>query len=146
MYLVSLTCSFYDSSVEPQILHFIFHTVKNWYQFLTAREKMVPICQIYRTNNSYYVKNTHGVKFYIVSHIDKTYPQHLLHFASDSNASQRSVSIKYQFFVRMRIRYLFTCVRIWYQFFTRVSLRPFFHICENLIPILHIVLNLHITR
>ena len=42
-----------------------FHTVKNWYQFLTAREKMVPIRHVFHTNVLYFVKNAHIVKFYV---------------------------------------------------------------------------------
>ena len=43
-----------------------FHTVKNWYQILTTHDKLVPIGHIFRTNFSYFVKNTHEVKFHIV--------------------------------------------------------------------------------
>ena len=32
-----------------------FHTVKNWYKFLTAREKLVPIRPVFRTNISHFV-------------------------------------------------------------------------------------------
>ena len=40
-----------------------FYTVKNWYQFLIARENLVPIHQICRSNISHFVKNTYEVKF-----------------------------------------------------------------------------------
>ena len=52
-----------DSFVEPQISHSAkFHTVKNWYQFPTARENMVPICHVFHTNNSHFVKYAQIVK------------------------------------------------------------------------------------
>ena len=48
-----------------------FHNVNNWYQFLTARD-------IFRTNISHYVENTHEVKFHEacirIPHIDKMRP------------------------------------------------------------------------
>ena len=43
-----------------------FHTMKNWYQFLTAREKLVPIHHVFRTNISHFVKNAHVVKLFII--------------------------------------------------------------------------------
>ena len=41
-----------------------FHTVKSWYQFLTAREKLVPILHAFQTNISHIEKNVHVVKLY----------------------------------------------------------------------------------
>ena len=57
-----------------------FHTVKNWYQFFTAREKMVPIRHIFHTNILHFVKIAHVVKLYVAYvrnlHIDTIeYPQ-----------------------------------------------------------------------
>ena len=40
-----------------------FYTVKNWYHFPTAREKLAPIRHIFRTNISHFVKNAQKVKF-----------------------------------------------------------------------------------
>ena len=52
-----------------------FHTVKNWYHFLTVREKLVPIIHVFHTNISHFVKNAHVVKLYAafkrILHIDK---------------------------------------------------------------------------
>ena len=42
-----------------------FHTVKNWYQFFTAREKLEPLRHIFRTSNSHFVKFAHVVKIYV---------------------------------------------------------------------------------
>ena len=33
-----------------------FHTVKNWYQFPTAREKLVPVRHIFHSNCSHFVE------------------------------------------------------------------------------------------
>ena len=63
-----------------------FHTVKNWYQFFTAREKLVPIRHIFITNVSHFVKFAHVVKCY-VAYMRKQIPQSLMHFALDSNSS-----------------------------------------------------------
>ena len=49
-----------------------FHTVKNWYQSITARENLVPIHHIFRTNISHFVKNTHEVKFQTRAAVDGT--------------------------------------------------------------------------
>ena len=61
--------------------------MKNWYQFFTAREELVPIRHIFHTDISHYVKFAHVVKFYVaymrILHIDKK-TQNLLHFAIDS--------------------------------------------------------------
>ena len=47
----------------------------NWYQFLTAREKLVPMCHVFHTNISYFVKNAHVLNLYVaymrILHIDK---------------------------------------------------------------------------
>ena len=67
-----------------------FHTVKNWYEFLTAREILEPIRHVLHTNISHFVKKTHVVKLYVayvrIFHIDKILPN-LLHFSFDSNSS-----------------------------------------------------------
>ena len=42
-----------------------FHTVDIWYQFLTVREKLVPILHVFHTNISHFVKNAHVVKLYV---------------------------------------------------------------------------------
>ena len=61
--------------------------MKNWYQFLTAREKLVPVrhIHVFRTNISHFVKNTQEVKFHIpymrILHIGKI-PPNLLHLDS----------------------------------------------------------------
>ena len=64
--------------------------MKNWCQFLTAREKLAPIRHVFHTNISHFVKNAHVGKLYVaymrIFHIDKT-PPNLLQFASDSNYS-----------------------------------------------------------
>ena len=63
--------------------------MKNWYQFFTACEKLVPIRHVFHTNISHFVKNALIVKLYVaymrILHIDKT-PPNLLHFASDFNS------------------------------------------------------------
>ena len=72
-----------------------FHTVKNWYQFFTARENSVQIRHIFHTNISHFVKFAHVVKLYVAYmrnlHIDEIPPPppppNLLHFAFDSNSS-----------------------------------------------------------
>ena len=57
-----------------------FHVVKNWYQFLTAREKLVPMRHVFHTNISHFVKNAHVVKLYVAYmrflHIDKISPKY----------------------------------------------------------------------
>ena len=95
-----------------------FHTVKNWYQFLTAREKLVPIRHTFRTNVSHFVNNTHKVKFHLaflrIPHIDKTAPQIsciCIRFQFFTFLSLTSVTVKYQ---------SFTSVITWYQWFKRV--------------------------
>ena len=64
--------------------------MKNWYQFFTAHEKLVPIRYTFHTNISHFVKFAHVVKIYVAYmpnlHIDKI-PPNLLHFAFDSNSS-----------------------------------------------------------
>ena len=74
----------HDSLVEPFTLR-EFHTVKNWYQFLTTREKMVPIRHVFHTNISLFVKNAQEVELYEaylrILYIDKKTPN-LHHFAS----------------------------------------------------------------
>ena len=61
--------------VEPHFTLRKFHTVKNWYQFLTAREKLVPIRHVFHINISHFVKNARVVKLYVaymrILHIDK---------------------------------------------------------------------------
>ena len=56
-----------------------FHTVKNWYQFFTAREKLVPIRHIFHTNISHFVKFAHVLKLYVAYmrnlNIDKKHPK-----------------------------------------------------------------------
>ena len=69
-----------EGCVEPHISHSaIFHTVKNWYKFFTAREEMVPIRHIFHTNISHFVKFAHVVKLYVANmrnlHIDKKHPK-----------------------------------------------------------------------
>ena len=80
------------------------HTVMDWYQFLTAREKLASIRHKFRTNISHFVKNTYKVKFHLaymrISHSDEIHPpppppkkkkkkkKNLLHFVFDSNSSQ----------------------------------------------------------
>ena len=63
--------------------------MKNWYQFFTAREKLVPIRHIFHSNISHFVKFAHVVKLYVADmhnlQIDKI-PPNLLHFAIDSNS------------------------------------------------------------
>ena len=49
------------SSVEQHFTLRKFHAVKNWYQFLTAREILVPIRHVFHTNISHFVKNAHAV-------------------------------------------------------------------------------------
>ena len=53
--------------------------MKKWSQFPTAREKLVPIRHVFRTNISHFVKNAREVKFYVacmrILHIDKISPQ-----------------------------------------------------------------------
>ena len=70
------------------------HTVENWYHFLTARGKLVPINQIFRINISHFVNITYEVKFHIVymriPHIDRTRPN-LMNFALGSNSSVLSL-------------------------------------------------------
>ena len=64
--------------------------MKNWYQFFTAREELVPIRHIFHTNISHIVKFAHVVKLYVAYmrnlHIDKNTPN-LLHFEIDSNSA-----------------------------------------------------------
>ena len=59
------------------------------YQFLTAREKLLPIGHVFHTNISHFVKNAYEVKFYVahmrILHIDKI-PPSLPHFAFDFNS------------------------------------------------------------
>ena len=56
-----------------------FHTMKNWYQFLTARKKLVPIHHVFHTSISHFVKKTHVVKLYVaymrIQQIDKIPPK-----------------------------------------------------------------------
>ena len=63
---------------------------ENWYQFLTACEKLVPIQHVFHTNISHFVKNAHVVKLYVgyvrILHIDKIPPKSAA-FAFDSNSS-----------------------------------------------------------
>ena len=71
------------SNTEP-LLNRKFHTVKNWYQFFTSREKLVPIRHIFHTNISHFVKFAHVVKLYV----DLAYMRNLhIDFAFDSNSS-----------------------------------------------------------
>ena len=64
--------------------------MKNWYQFLTAREELVSIRHGFHTIFLTCERNTHVVKFHVVimhiPHVDKI-PTKLLHFAFDSNSS-----------------------------------------------------------
>ena len=138
-----------------------FHNVNKWYQFLTAREKLVPIRHIFHTMSL----NTYEVKFYIanmrIPHI-KNYPppsskKNLLHSAFESCSSQSCHW--HQFFISVMMwNQFFTCVRIWYQFFTCVNFETNFRrwwfdtnfSCEDLVPILHtgedLVTILHICE
>ena len=56
-----------------------FLTVKNWYQFFTAHEELVPIRHILHTNISHFVKFAHIVKLYVAYmrnlHVDKKHPK-----------------------------------------------------------------------
>ena len=112
--------------------------MKNWYQFLTACEKLVPIRHIFCTNSSHFVKNTHDIAYMHIPHIDKIPPPPpsqiccilhsipILHsfvtdICDDKYQFFTSVKIWYQFFTSLIIwNQFFTCVGIWYQFFTRV--------------------------
>ena len=55
------------------------HTVTNWYQFFTAREKLVPLGHIFYTNISHFAKFAHIVKLYEAYmrnlHIDRLPPK-----------------------------------------------------------------------
>ena len=77
-------------SYNKAVLNRKFHTVKNWYQFFTAREKMVPIRYMFHTNISHFVNFAHVVKLYVAYmrnfHIDKIQPKSAV-FAFDSNSS-----------------------------------------------------------
>ena len=103
--------------------------MKNWCEFLTAREKLVPIRHIFRTNISHSVKNAHEVKFNIANmsfpHIDKIslkFAALCIRFQFFTVLSLTSVTIKYQFFTSVIIWYqFFTSVRIWYQLSTSVN-------------------------
>ena len=111
------------------ILH-KFHTVKNWYQFLAARKYWYQYVFTFRTNISHFVKNTHEVKFHIASmhtpQIDKLPPNSAafcIRFQFFAVLSLTSVTIKYQFWIRVMIWYqFFTGVRILYQVFTCVRI------------------------
>ena len=67
--------------------------MKNWYQFFTACEELVPIRHIFNTNISHFVKFAHVVKLYEAYMRNltsiKTHPN-LLHFAIDSDSSHMS--------------------------------------------------------
>ena len=67
-----------------------FYTVKNWYKFLRAREKLVPVRHIFHTNISHFVKFAHVVKLYVACmrnlHRDKIAPKSAA-LAFDSNSS-----------------------------------------------------------
>ena len=56
-----------------------FHAEKNWYQFLPAREELVPSRQAFHTKLLTFERKTHVVKFYVaiirVPHIDKIAPK-----------------------------------------------------------------------
>ena len=71
-----------------------FHTVKNWYQFLTEHEKLVPIRLIFHTNISHFVKNAHVVKLYAAY-------SHILHIDKTSLPKSASFCIQFQFFTCM---------------------------------------------
>ena len=92
-YLTQNTIWESDKTLKRALLNRKFHTVKNWYQFFTAREKLVPISHIFHTNISHFVKFAHVVKLCVACmrnlHIDNPPPppQNLLHFAFDSNSS-----------------------------------------------------------
>ena len=47
--------------VEPHISHFAKFTLKNWYKFFTAREKLVPMRHTFHTNISHFEKFAHVV-------------------------------------------------------------------------------------
>ena len=55
------------------------HTVKNWYQFLTTCDKLVPIRYVFHINSSHFVKNAHVVKVCVayvgILHVDKILPK-----------------------------------------------------------------------
>ena len=74
-----------------------FHTVENWYQFLTAREKLVPIRHVLHTNISYFVKNAHVVKLYVA---------YMRILPIDKIPHKSAVfGIRFQFFTRMSLFY-----------------------------------------
>ena len=69
--------------------------MKNWYQFLTACEKMVPIRHAFHTNISHFVKNAHVVNFYVaymrILHINSPPPPKSAAF--DSNSSHARLGL-----------------------------------------------------
>ena len=101
-----------------------FYTVKNWYQFPPAREKLVSIL-IFRTRNiSHFVKNTHEVKhiaYMRISHIDKI-PLicFILHSIPIIHTIVTDICDDY-------VPVLHICD----------NLVPIFHMCEYLVPVLH---------
>ena len=112
MPLRSAPSFFVDALLNRKFTLRKFQTVKNLYQLLTAREKMVPV-QYVTYSVPIFVKNTHVGKchraYMRIPLIDKIAPPpppaKLLHFAFDSNSSQfchllilTSVTIKSQFF------------------------------------------------
>ena len=78
-----------------------FHAVKNWYHFLTSREKLVPIRHVIHTNISHFAKNACVVKLYVayirILHTAKI-PPDLLHLAFDSNSSHESLNLGLRIF------------------------------------------------
>ena len=93
-----LFCRIFNGRLRQVLLYFRlrqFNAVKNWYQFLTAREGLILILKdfipIFLTPRE---RNTLVVKLYVaivhILHIDKI-PQKLLHFAFDSNSSRTTI-------------------------------------------------------
>ena len=96
--------------VEPQISHLANFTLwKNWYQFFTAREKLVPIRHIFHTNISHFVNFAHVVKLFVAymrnPHIDKIHPksaafcirfQFFTYILNSKRNAYYSISNKYQ--------------------------------------------------
>ena len=65
-----------------------FHTVKNWYQFLTAHENLVPMPHIFRTNVSHFVKIRTKLNTVVHIHRIDTIPSKLLHFMGGSRGGR----------------------------------------------------------
>ena len=112
-----------------------FHTVRNWYQFLAAHEKLVPIRHIIRTTISRLVK----------IHTKSNFIWHTCVFLTLITpppppicCSLLSIPILHSFVTDIcddqvpvlhicdNLVPFFTCLRIWYQFFICVSCDTYF--------------------